>query len=210
MVTKAAAATTVDLNKPLDPRNVDFDTIIAQARRPKPKPVSIFLRHDLYSEIEDLDAKIEVLDRKIAGFSAPDAPALGVGDDNPAAHLQAELETLLEQRNPLVEQFNASEVVFEFRLIERGDRIKAKAAFLADGHIVEDDEENEIFPCYMMAQTCVTVNWPGAQWLAFRDQIGEFPFLPLQAAFQESGTQGMGITGPFSQRPLPTPSKDKS
>lgn len=207
MVTRAAADTTVDMGalKPLDPKTVDFELILAQARRPKPKPVSIFLRHDLYSDIEELDMQIDVLEAKIAGrhtFGGDE----GIGDVSAVTILQAELADLIDLRNPFAEEFNASEVVFEFRIIARGDRIKAKAAMVADGHRPEDDEENEIFPCYMMAQTCTSVGWPGAQWLKFRDQVGEFPFLPLQAAFQDSGTAGMSVTAPFSRRLSPTPS----
>jgi hypothetical protein len=207
MVTTAAATTTVPA-KALDPKTVDFDMVLAQAKRPKPKPVSIFLRHDLYAEIEELDAEIDQLDRRIKTLRGGDDEALkvqrAVGDSDPAGELEAEREMLLDIRNPLAEEFNASEITFEFRLVQRGDRLKAKAAMVADQHVPEEDEENEIFPCYMMAQTCTSVDWPGAQWLAFRDQIGEFPFLPLQVAFQDSGTAGIGMSGPFSQRPSPS------
>lgn len=202
MVTTAASETTIPL-KTLDPRNVDFDVVLAQAKRPKPKPVSIFLRHDLYAEIEELDAEIDRLERQVETLHRGEGRhgERAVGDPQPTAALDADLDALMELRNPLAEEFNASEITFEFRLVQRGDRIKAKAAMLADGHKPEDDEENEIFPCYMMAQTCTSVDWSGAKWLAFRDQVGEFPFLPLQAAFQDSGTAGIGMTGPFSQRP---------
>jgi hypothetical protein len=207
MVTTAAAETTVPA-KALDPKTVDFDVVLAQAKRPKPKPVSIFLRHDLYAEIEELDAEIDRLERRIKTLQAGDDDGVraerSMGDGSPVVALERELDGLVERRNPLAEAFNASEITFEFRLVQRGDRIKAKAAMVADKHIPEDDEENEIFPCYMMAQTCTTVDWSGAKWLAFRDQIGEFPFLPLQVAVQDSGTAGIGMSGPFSQRPSPS------
>ena len=204
MVTIGAAETTVPA-KALDPKTVDFDLVLAQAKRPKPKPVSIFLRHDLYAEIEELDGEIDQVERRIKTLQAGDSDGVkaerSMGDGSPVADLEVKLDALLERRNPLAEAFNASEITFEFRLVQRGDRIKAKAAMVADKHVPEDDEENEIFPCYMMAQTCTTVDWSGAKWLAFRDQIGEFPFLPLQVAFQDSGTAGIGMSGPFSQRP---------
>lgn len=186
MVTRSAAKTTVD------PKLFDFNSVIARSRAPKPKSVSVFLRPDLIPRINELQALVD---------AEPDGER-AIGDPLPTDEFGDELDSLKQD-------FNESELIFEFRAQRYSDRTNARAAMTRDGHDLEGDDANEIAISYMLAETCENAGWSGAEWHQWRETIGEAAFVPLLAAAMEANA-GPEVTVPFSRRPLPGLTNEKS
>jgi hypothetical protein len=185
VVTRAAAKTK------LDPKMFDFNAVMARSKSPKPKDVSVFLRPDLIPRIKELEALID----------GDDDGERAIGDPDPTA-------ALVEEYNALADEFEASQLVFEFRAQKYSDRTNARAAMTRDGHDLEADDANELAISYMLAETCLNAGWTGAEWHLWRENIGEAAFLPLLTAAMEANA-GPEVTAPFSRRPLPGLTNEK-
>jgi len=176
----------------LDPKTFDFNTVIKRVKIADTVKASIFLDTSPLERIQELDALLDAAEEPTGDR--------GIDDLNPT-------DELLAERNALVEQVNASELVFEFRPKKRPDQIRAAEAMKRD-MIPEDDElTNSASICYVMAETCTNAGWTGKEWLQFRDEIGESMFLPLTMKAISANT-GPGVTAPFSLRSSPTPTID--
>jgi hypothetical protein len=177
----------------LDPRVFDFASVIAKTKSPKPKSVSVFLRPDLIPRIEELAA---LLDAK-----PDDAAERSVSDQLPEDLYGPEYDQL-------VAEFNDSEIIFDFRATKFSDKATARAAMTADGHDLATEEAEDVSVSYMLAQTCESASFTGAQFHEFREKIGEAAFLPLLNAALEANS-GPGVSAPFSRRPSPGLTSEK-
>lgn len=177
----------------LDPKVFDFNHLMSRTKAPTPEKVSVFLRADLVGRIKELDALLNAV---------PDEdPERAIGDPLPADEYGAEYDAL-------VEDFNASEVVFEFRAKKLSDVTNARAAMARDHIDLEGDEANEWAINYMLAEQCTNATMTGAEWGQWREEIGETAFFPLVAAMV-SANMGAGVSAPFSQRPSPGLTSEK-
>lgn len=170
----------------LDPKVFDFNSVMAKTKAPEPKCVSVFLRPDLVPRIEELAGLLD---------AEKGQPAeRGVADEDESAAWLAEY-------NDLVDEFNESELVFEFRAAKFSDNTNAKAAMSRDG-IDPEDDDNLRSVSYMLAETAIGVGWSGAEWHQFREKIGEAAFVPLLTTAMSANT-GPGVSAPFSRRLSP-------
>ena len=185
MVTKAASKTTVD------PQKFTFDSIMTRIKPPKPETVSVFLAAELAPRIQELE-------RLLDAEEAVEPGERGIDDPDPT-------DALLAEYNELATEWNASEAQFKLRATSRKDRTLARAAMVADGLDLEDEDAEDISICYVLAQVCENSDMKGAQHLEFRETIGEVAWLPLYTALQRAN-MGAGVTAPFSLRPSRSPS----
>lgn len=192
MVTQKSAKTK------LDPKTFSFNSVMARVKPPSNVTASIFLMDQ--ADLEEATKRIAELDRYLdaaeAGEPADPKIERAIGDPDP-------LIAWLAERNELAEQVNASELVFEFRAKKRVDQINALAAMHRDQVSEDDDETNGASVCYVMAECCTNAGWTGAEWLQFRDEIGEAKFLPLTVK-AISANIDQGVSAPFLLRSLPT------
>lgn len=175
----------------LDPRALSFDSVIAKTRAPRPVKASVFLAADNAARIVEIDAELD----RLAAEEYRNPQERSIVDEDPA-------KALLAERDALVEELNDSEVELEFRVLKRGDYTAARAAMIADGHDLDADGSMDLFACYTMAETCISTEWTGGQWLQFRDAIGEPAFRHLADVTEQAATAN--VTAPFSRRPSPT------
>lgn len=186
MVTSKAARTTLDL------KVFDFNSVMARTKSPKPKSVPVFLRADLADRIIELQSLLD--------GDASDGTERAIGDPEPGAEL-------LDEYNALVDDFNESKLVFEFRATKLSDNTNAKAAMIRDGHDLESDTAQEVSIGYMLAERCENAGWSGAEWHQWREQIGEAAFRPLINTAVEADTSG--VSAPFSRRLSPGRTSEK-
>lgn len=177
----------------LDPKVFDFSTVMGRVRAPQPEEVSIFLAAEIYPRIEELSRLIDE--------AGDDDMERSIGDPNPVDALTAEY-------NELVEEWNASEVPFVLRPVHRLDKIAARAALVEDDIDMDTFEGEDASVCYMLAEVVTNVDWSGAQFLEFRDQIGETAFMPLLNAANRANA-GNAVSAPFSPKPLPSRTSEK-
>lgn len=188
MVTKAAAHTK------LDPKLFDFNSVMARTKAPKPKSVSVFLRPDVVPRILELEDQI----MKSLGDQPEPNSERAIGDV--PSDVDADVDVLEAELDALKEQFNDSELAFEFRPAKLSDNTKARAAMVEDKRDMTGDEADEISISYMLAETCISAGWTGAQFHQFREEIGEAAFRPLFNAAIEANA-GPAVSAPFSRRP---------
>jgi len=180
---KKAAETT------LDPKVFDFTALMGKARKPLPRKVSVFLA------VGNLDL-IRELTHKITEAQA-DPAERSMNEADPA-------ETMLEQKNALMQEFNDSEVTFEFRPLAKGDRLAIHDSMREAGEAGQSEDFEDKWTTFAVANNCISPVMTVAEVTEFRAEVGEYVFGVLGSEvlqlFNGSGVRNI----PFSLPPSPS------